>query len=101
MERRAVLLDRKTRIEAQLAALDARARDRDRKERTRRALLAGEAVLAAAPARPELGQMLHEILDTRLTRPQDRALFGLAPRPRDGNRPAGPARAAGQEAMPS
>jgi hypothetical protein len=41
MERRSILLDRKSRIEAQLAAIDARARERDRKERMRRALLAG------------------------------------------------------------
>lgn len=78
MERRTILLDRKARIEAQLAALEARARQRARKEHTRRAILAGEAALVVMDSDAGFATRLRAQLDLQLRRPADRALFGLA-----------------------
>lgn len=75
--RREKLLERKAQVEAQLKALDARERKRQRQEDTRRKILAGAVVLEKAAANPDFSAVLLALLDSNLTRPQDRLLFGL------------------------
>jgi hypothetical protein len=69
--------------QAQLAARirqeENRARTRERKEDTRRKILAGAAVLDEAEHHPEFNVALIGLLGRFLLRPDDRALFGLLP----------------------
>jgi hypothetical protein len=71
---------------AQRAALEARIRqeqnrenEKKRKADTRRKILAGAVVLDEAEKHPEYKAALFRLLDRFLTRPDDRALFGLEP----------------------
>jgi hypothetical protein len=52
---------------------------RERKNDTRRKILAGAAVLDEAEHKEEFKAALHKLLAKFLTRPEDRALFGLPP----------------------
>ena len=56
---------------------------KERKRDTRRKILAGACVLDRADKDPVSARHLKEILDAFLTKPQDRALFDLPPRPKD------------------
>ena len=56
---------------------------KERKRDTRRKILAGASVLDRADKDPVSARHLKEILDAFLTKPQDRALFDLPPRPKD------------------
>lgn len=92
--RREQLLRRKSQIDAQLKALDARERKQQRQEDTRRKILAGAVVLEKAAADPAFSASLMALLDGSLTRPQDRLLFGLqepvsAPNPNEGREGTG------------
>ena len=77
-------------VDAHIARLEKLARDKGRKRDTRRKIVAGGVILAWAaeptgPGKPDRAAWLQEILDGRLTREDERALFGLPPR----ERPAG------------
>jgi hypothetical protein len=78
--------ERLARLRAERSRLAARVSHTERKRDTRRKILVGAAVLAAAEHNgiPALGttRELLEWLDTRLTRPHDRAVFDLARRAR-------------------
>lgn len=65
----------------QEAAARARASAARRTADTRRKVLAGACVLAEAEADAERAAWLKDVLARRLTRPDDRALFGLQPLP--------------------
>ena len=56
---------------------------KERKRDTRRKILAGACVLDRADKDPDAARHLRKILDAFLTKPQDRALFDLPPRPKD------------------
>ncbi len=70
------LKNRQQRITARQRALEAR---RNRKTDTRRKVLVGAVVLAKVQAGEIEEKRLRQWLDTALTRPDDRALFDLAP----------------------
>lgn len=78
--------ERLARLRAERSRLAARMSHTERKRDTRRKILVGAAVLAAVehngiPALRNTRELL-EWLDTRLTRPHDRAVFDLARRGR-------------------
>ena len=56
---------------------------KERKIRTRRFILIGSAVHAETRDDPAAQARLLKLLDGHLTKPHDRALFGLAPLPED------------------
>ena len=72
---------------------DARARTaqakKDRRADTRRKILAGAVIIERANADPAARERLFALLDDALTRPDDRALFDLAPLAADDD-PDGP-----------
>jgi large subunit ribosomal protein L7/L12 len=78
--------ERLARLRAERTHLAARVSHTERKRDTRRKILVGAAVLAAVEHNgiPSLGttRELLEWLDTRLTRPHDRAVFDFARRGR-------------------
>ena len=86
-ERLAELEARRARLDGQMQRIKAQQRERDRKEDTRRKVLAGAAVLAEAERTPEAQDRLMRLLDRFLERPKDRAVFGLPPRPVPGDPP--------------
>lgn len=69
------LQQRRDQLNAQLAALEARSRQAEKKREDRRKILLGALVLADLPERPELRTYLAERLPGFLTRPEDRKLF--------------------------
>jgi hypothetical protein len=78
--------DRLTRLRAERERLAARVSHTERKRDTRRKILVGASILAAVehggvPVFRDSRELL-EWLDARLTRPQDRAVFDFARRPR-------------------
>jgi hypothetical protein len=78
--------ERLVRLRAERSRLAARVSHTERKRDTRRKILVGASVLAAVehggvPALQTTRELL-EWLDTRLTRPHDRAVFDLARRGR-------------------
>jgi hypothetical protein len=78
--------ERLARLRAERSRLAARMSHTERKRDTRRKILVGAAMLAAVehngiPALRTMRELL-EWLDTRLTRPHDRAVFDLARRGR-------------------
>lgn len=80
-ERLKRLQQRKDQLSAQLAALEARARQAEKKRDDRRKILLGALVLVDLPERPELRAYVAERLPAFLTRPMDKELFAdlLAP----------------------
>ena len=83
-ERIAALEQRKAQIANRIARLRTIESTKDRKRDTRRKILAGACVLDRADKDPVSARHFREILDAFLTKPQDRALFDLPPRPTDG-----------------
>ena len=69
------LQQRRDQLNAQLAALEARNRQTEKKREDRRKILLGALVLADLPERPELRAWLTDRLPIFLTRPEDRKLF--------------------------
>ena len=72
-------------VDAHIARLEKLARDKSRKQDTRRKIVAGGVILAWAaeptgPGKPDRAAWLQELVDGRLTRADERALFGLPPR---------------------
>ena len=77
------LAKKKAKLEAATRRLRARAAATERKQDTRRKILAGAWVLARAAQDTKANQQLTEGLDEFLERDRDRALFNLGPRPTD------------------
>jgi hypothetical protein len=74
------LMQRRAALDAQINAQKAREKASERKRETRRKVLAGAAVLFRAESDPAFRSELDKILDGFLSRPDERALFGLAER---------------------
>ena len=75
------LREKRDLLAARIRQEEGKARSRERKDDTRRKILAGAAVLDEAENRPEFNAQLIKLLSRFLTRPDDRALFGLTPQP--------------------
>lgn len=73
--RREHLLRRKTQIEAQLASIDARARQARRKRETRANIVIGAVLRSHATLNPGFAEQLAMILDSFVGRPTDRVLL--------------------------
>ncbi|CCG39912.1 Mobilization protein C (fragment) [Magnetospirillum molischianum DSM 120] len=63
-----------------MQAIQARQKERSRKDDTRHKVLVGAAILAEAEKNPAAKQRLMALLDQNLTRDIDRAVFDLAPK---------------------
>ena len=74
-DRKAKLLERRAKLDAQLADLDAREKDRLRKLDTRRKIITGSLALEHMTVKAEFAAELTGLLNRYVTRPQDRALF--------------------------
>lgn len=74
-ERLQKLQERRDQLNAQLAALEARAKQTQKKQDDRRKILLGSLVLADLDSRPELKAYLAERLPSFLARPEDKKLF--------------------------
>ena len=79
-ERIAELEQQKQQIANRIARLRTIESTKERKRDTRRKILAGACVLDRADKDTASARHLKEILDAFLTKPQDRALFDLAPK---------------------
>ena len=77
------LAKKKAKLDAATRRLRARAAAIERKQDTRRKILAGAWVLARAAKDQEAARQLTQGLDGFLERDRDRALFNLGPRPTD------------------
>ena len=77
------LKERRAQLSNRIARLRNVERAKERKRETRRKILVGAAVLAEAKEVKATKQWLRRMLGRRLTRPRDRALFGLEPLPED------------------
>lgn len=73
------LKDRKSQIEAQLKKLEAQARAKERRQDTRRKIIAGALALKHAEIDTAFGETLHSLIDRHTTNKLDRELFGLGP----------------------
>jgi hypothetical protein len=71
----------KKNLEARIRQEQNRERVNERKADTRRKILAGAWVMDEIAKRSEFKEFVYKHLETFLTRPDDRALFGLAPLP--------------------
>lgn len=73
------LIAKREAVNARIRREQAKARTQERKDDTRRKVLAGAAVLERAAKDDLFKHELHRLLAGFLTRPDDRALFGMAP----------------------
>lgn len=79
-DRREKLLEKKRSLEAQIKAIDARERQRQRKLDTRRKIIAGALALEHAEGDEEFGARLYRLINRYVTKPAERELFGLPPK---------------------
>jgi hypothetical protein len=80
-ERADILRRRRDQLDAQLKALDARAKQAERKADTRRKVIAGALALEHFEKNrdSEFGRIMLRLLDEYVVRPHDRALFEFLP----------------------
>ncbi len=77
-ERLEDLKRRRAALDAEVNRLQAKKRAEDRKADTRRKILLGAVVMQEIDAQPDkIGVWAKSLLSERLTKPRDRALFGL------------------------
>jgi hypothetical protein len=74
-ERLQRLQERRDQLNAQLSALEARAKQTQKKQDDRRKILLGALLLSDLPQRSDLRAYLAERLPAFLTRPEDKKLF--------------------------
>lgn len=74
-EKRQALLEKKAKIEQQLAVLDARRKTQERKDDTRLKVLIGAAVLADCKLNPETAVFVQEVLERAITAERDKAFL--------------------------
>lgn len=79
--RLAKLLEKKQQLQAQIKDLESRQRAQDRKNDTRRKIIAGALALEHLEKNPEspFARTLLRLLDEYVTRPAERSLFNLPP----------------------
>ncbi|NYZ13285.1 hypothetical protein HL658_12045 [Azospirillum sp. RWY-5-1] len=82
-DRRRAAEQRRARAEQTLARLSADSRKID----TRRKIVLGGALMAAARRDQEIRAVLYRVLNAEIVAPRDRALLGLPPRAADGAAP--------------
>ncbi len=75
------LLEKRKKLDAQIQAARSKETARKRKEDTRRKILVGAAILEEVAAGGFPDEELRKILDARIVRPEDRALFQLPAKP--------------------
>lgn len=75
------LLEQRKALDARIQLERGRENEKKRKEDTRRKILAGAVVLDEADKNAGYRAELFKLLERFLSRPDDRALFGLAPLP--------------------
>lgn len=93
------LEQQKAELERKIRAENKRIKDQQRKDDTRRKVVAGAVAIAHAERDPAFKGQLDELIARFVTRPQDRALFSLDPLPATENGPANdPAGTTGQAA---
>ena len=73
------LLKQKLKLESKIKLMESRGKEKQRKEDTRRKILAGAFVLHKHEQEGVMGKLIQE-LDQFLFKPADRVLFGLEPR---------------------
>lgn len=83
-ERVKKLKEQKKVIEQRLRKEQTRDKRKERKDETRRKILAGAWVLDEAKQRADFKEFVYGKLDSFLTRPADRVLFDLPPEKREG-----------------
>lgn len=77
-ERLEDLRKRRAALDAEVNRLQAKKRLADRKADTRRKILLGAVVMQEMESKPDkIGVWAKQLLDERLKKPRDRALFGL------------------------
>lgn len=69
------LMQRKAKLEAEIARAKKSERERQRSQETRRKILIGAAILAEIDQEPSLKGVLQDILKRRLTQERDRELL--------------------------
>lgn len=79
-EKLARLREQRKAIDARIRHLQNKEREKARKEDTRRKILAGAWLLDETEKRPDFKEFVYKKLDSFLSKPDDRALFGLPPR---------------------
>ncbi len=84
------LTARRNELNAQIRREQNREKTKHRKDDTRRKILAGAAILHKASGDKQYEKwLIHNLLDGFLTKPDDRALFGLSPLPEEQNKTVG------------
>jgi len=73
------LYQQRAQLAARIRQLETRNRIQARKDDARRKIIAGALALEHAERDEEFGRTLNRLIGRFVTRPQDRALFGLAP----------------------
>jgi len=81
-QREKLLLQRRAQIDAQLALLKARDKEKERKADTRRKILIGAVVMQEMEKNPETDGWVRGLLKSRLVKDRDRDLFGLVALPK-------------------
>lgn len=84
-ERLRKLKQQQEKIKKQMALEKSRLRDKLRAEDTRRKILDGALMQKYALDHPEISALMEKLRKEKLTRADDRALFGLAPLPKNDN----------------
>lgn len=74
-DERAKLLERRAKLDARLKQLALQETKQQRKDDTRRKIIAGALILEHAETDPDFAPILAKLLNRYVTRPQDRALF--------------------------
>ena len=69
------LLEKKAKIEKQIAAIEARSKAKERKEDTRLKVLIGAAMLADSKINPETAIFVQEVLERAITSERDKAFL--------------------------
>jgi hypothetical protein len=83
-EKLADLEKQEAQLKARISREKARLREKERKQDTRRKIIAG--ALALEHKDGDFQHVLNRLLDEYVTRPDDRALFGLDPLPEQADR---------------
>ena len=105
-DERTRLLEKKAKLDARLKQLALHEAKQNRKDDTRRKIIAGALILEHAEIDPEFAPVLAKLLNRYVTRPQDRALFHVLddrqpdPRPLPSDSPSNSFRAAASPAPP-
>jgi hypothetical protein len=79
-QRLETLKEKRSQIDAELTRLESKMKTESRKRDTRRKILVGAVILQEMDGRPDFEEYVTALLQDRLIKPRDRALFNLAPK---------------------